>query len=171
MKKAIILGITLVLGVTPSHADVYVKVDAQGNATSGAIVCEANVCGDSNSLYSKLTLGEGERYVLQGLGTTGIGNNNPDTHVKVDIPTQTWTVTTPTQVNTFTPYEPIRTSTPVLVTTDSSTVSTDTATVLSDSSTATVSLESITTVESAIAYIRLLLNQIYAIFEKLGIKG
>jgi hypothetical protein len=178
MKKAFIIGVTLVLGVTPSYADVYVKVDAQGNAIGGAIVCDSATCGEG-SLYSQLTLGEGERYVLQGLGHTGIGNNNPDTQVKVDIPTQTWTVTTPTQVNTFVPsYEPVDIPVyvpPVVVETstvisDTATVISDTATVLSDTRTATVSLESVNSFESAIAYIRLLLNQIYAIFEKLGIR-
>jgi hypothetical protein len=179
MKKAFILGVTLVLGVTPSYADVYVKVDAQGNAIGGAIVCDSATCGEG-SLYSQLTLGEGERYVLQGYGHSGIGNNNPDTRVKVDIPTQTWTVTSPTQTTTFIPTrEPVNTPVyvpPVVVetstvTSDTATVTSDTATVLSDTRTATASLESVNSFESAIAYIRILLNQIYAIFEKLGIKG
>jgi hypothetical protein len=170
MKKAIILGVILVLGITPTYADVYVKVDAQGNAIDGAIMCDPVTCG-ATSLYSKLTLKEGERYVLQGYGQAGIGNNTPDTQVKVDIPTQVWTVTTPTQESTFTPDQPMSNPISVLPITDSSTVISDTATVLSDTSTATLSLESVNSFESAIAYIRLLLNQIYAIFEKLGIKG
>jgi hypothetical protein len=193
MKKAFILGVTLILGVTPSYADVYVKVDAQGNAIGGAIVCDSATCG-AGSVYSQLTLQEGERYVLQGLGTTGIGNNNPNTELKVNIETNDWTVTRtqtvllpePISVNNqeiisyqtqtieqFNPkgevVNPIVRS-PILVISDTATAISDTSTVLSDTSTATVSLESANSFESAIAYIRILLNQIYAIFEKLGIK-
>lgn len=196
MKKAFILGVTLILGVTPSYADVYVKVDAQGNAIGGAISCGADVCGDSNSVYSKLTLQEGERYVLQGLGDTGIGNNNPNTQVKVDLETNDWTVTKTTTVTLPEPISIGNTEivsfetksieqfnpkgevvnpiirTPILITNETNTVSvSDTATVSSDTFTATVSVESVNTVESAIAYIRLLINQIYAILGRLGIKG
>ena len=175
MKKAFILGVTLVLGVTPSYADVYVKVDAEGNAIGGAIVCDSATCGEG-SLYSQLTLKEGERYVLQGLGQSGIGNNNPDTKVKVDIPTQTWTVTTPTHVSTFTPSQPVPVYvTPVVdtptVITDTATAVIDTATVLSDTSTVTTYLNSVTTVEQAIAYIQLLIKELFAIITRLGIKG
>jgi hypothetical protein len=170
MKKAFILGVTLVLGVTPSYADVYVKVDAQGNAVGGAIVCDSDTCGEG-SLYSRLTLGEGERYVLQGYGHAGIGNNNPDTAVKVDIPTQTWTVTTPTQESTFTPSEPTWVSVYVAPKVESSTVLSDTATVLSDTRTATAYLNSVTTVEEAITYIQLLIKELFAILQRLGIKG
>jgi hypothetical protein len=179
MKKAFILGVTLILGITPSYADVYVKVDAEGNAVGGAIVCDSVTCGEG-SLYSQLTLKEGERYVLQGLGHTGIGNNNPDTQVKVDIATQTWTVTTPTGVNTFVPsHEPVDIPVyvpPVVVETstiisDTATVIIDTATVLSDTRTVTASLNSITTVEQAIAYIQLLIQELFAIIQRLGIKG
>lgn len=190
MKKAFILGVTLILGVTPSYADVYVKVDAQGNAIGGAIVCEADVCGNSNSPYAKATLGEGERYVLQGTGTTGIGNNNPNTQLKVDLQTNDWTVTRTNtvplpspitvgnqeiisyQTQTVEKFNPFGTVVNPIISNETNTVTTiDTATVLNDTSTAVVSFESINTVENAIAYIRLLLNQIYAILEKLGIKG
>jgi hypothetical protein len=171
MKKAFILGVTLVLGVTPSYADVYVKVDAQGNAIGGAIVCDSDTCGEG-SLYSQLTLGEGERYVLQGYGHSGIGNNNPDTKVTVDIPTQTWTVTTPKYETIFTPSQPISNSVDIApVVTDTSTVVIDTATVLSDTRTVTTYLNSVTTVEEAIAYIQLLIKELFAIITRLGIKG
>jgi hypothetical protein len=74
------------------------------------------------------------------------------------------------------PYDPrsiehYKTSFSTTPASETSTVISDTATVLSDTSTAMASLESVNSLESAIAYIRLLLNQIYAIFEKLGIKG
>jgi len=79
-------------------------------------------------------------------------------------------VITPEPISTPVYVTPVvvETSTAIL---DTATALIDTATVLSDTSTATVSLESINSFESAFAYIRLLLNQIYAIFEKLGIKG
>jgi hypothetical protein len=171
MKKAFILGVTLILGITPSYADVYVKVDAEGNAIGGAIVCDSATCG-AGSLYSQLTLQAGERYVLQGYGHSGIGNNNPDTQVKVDIPTQTWTVTTPKEVTTFTPSQPIpvQVNKPPLVI-ETATAVIDTATVLSDTSTVTTYLNSVTTVEEAIAYIQLLLKELFAIITRLGIKG
>lgn len=102
MKKIIILLITL-LGITPVYADVYVKVDASGNAIGGAIMCDAGTCG-AGSQYSQLTLQAGEQYVLQGTGQAGIGNNNPNTQVAVDIATNEWTVTRQIQV---TPAEPI----------------------------------------------------------------
>lgn len=91
--KIALMGSALVFAGTPAFADVYVKVDANGNAIGGAIVCEQSVCGNSNSSYSQLTLGVGERYALQGTGTSGIGNNNPNTQVKVDLQTNDWTIT------------------------------------------------------------------------------
>jgi hypothetical protein len=172
MKKAIFLIVTLLLGVTPSYADVYVKVDSEGNAIGGAIACTAEVCGNSNSGYSKATLNEGERYVLQGYGQAGIGNNNSDTQIKVDIPTQTWTITTPQDVSTFTPTQPTPISLnpkPVIV--DTSTAIFDSSTVLSDTRTVMASLNSIDTVEKAIAYIQLLIQELFAIIQRLGIKG
>ena len=90
----------------PAAADVYVKVDAQGNAIGGAIVCDASVCGPGTS-FSERTLQPGEQYVLQGTGSTGIGNNNPGTSVKVDLNTNVWTVT-----HTDAPELPVVTSTP-----------------------------------------------------------
>lgn len=186
MKKAIAIVVTLILGVTPSFADVYVKVDSQGNAIGDQIVCEIDVCGDSNSDYSQATLGAGERYVLQGKGTTGIGNNNTNTSVKVDLQTTDWTVTrTKTvvlpepifyngseiisyqsqRVEQFNPYGEV--VNPITQTPFS--IDSETAIALFDSF--TFSDEPITTLEEALAYIELLLTQIYALFEKLGIKG
>lgn len=102
MKKTIII-LALLLGTTPAYADVYVKVDANGNAVGGAIMCDAGTCG-AGSQFSQLTLQEGERYVLQGTGQAGIGNNNPNTQVQVDLTTNEWTVTRQVEVK---PAEPI----------------------------------------------------------------
>lgn len=93
----------LLLGVSPAYADVYVKVDANGNAIGGAIMCDAGTCG-AGSQYSQLTLKAGERYVLQGTGQAGIGNNNPNTQVKVDLQTNEWTITRQVEV---TPVQPV----------------------------------------------------------------
>jgi hypothetical protein len=164
MKKAIAITALLVGSIAPANADVYVKVDANGNAIGGAIMCDVVTCGE-DSVYSQLTLGAGERYVLQGYGQAGIGNNNADTQVKVDIPTQTWTVTTPSTVRTFTPDTP---PTPVYVApvvAETSTTTTDTATVLSDTATAT---SKSTTFESLYAQIMALLTQILALIAKLN---
>ena len=77
--------------VVPSaNADVYVKVDSNGNAVGGAIVCDFNTCG-VDSEFTRLTLNQGERYVLQGRGTVGIGNNNPNIKVSVDE-NDNWTI-------------------------------------------------------------------------------
>jgi hypothetical protein len=102
--SAVIIGFffTLVL-VANARADVYVKVDANGNAVGGAIMCDAGTCG-AGSQYSQLTLQAGEQYVLQATGHAGIGNNNPNTQVKVDIGTNDWTVTRQVEVK---PVEPI----------------------------------------------------------------
>lgn len=162
----------LLIGIGKAKADVYVKVDAQGNAIGGAIVCDAGTCGDPNSLYSKLTLGDGERYVLQGYGTTGIGNNNPDTQVKVDIPTNTWTVTTPTSTTTFVPqpeepkqtYTPTPAPTPNVTTVETSTVTIESTTVTTDTSTTTS-----TTNNNLYEQVLILLAQLFALLAKLGI--
>jgi hypothetical protein len=136
------LATTLLAGnLAPSYADVYVKVDAQGNAIGGAIVCDAATCG-AGSQYSQLTLQAGEQYVLQGTGQSGIGNNNPNTAVKVDIPTQTWTVTnTETQQvqRVFTPTQDLTPqvipATPIQVV--------ETATVMSDTATAIIETQTV----------------------------
>jgi hypothetical protein len=111
MKKKIAASTAIILVVYASlniftdsaNADVYVKVDSSGNAVGGAIMCDAGTCG-AGSQYSQLTLQPGEQYVLQGTGQAGIGNNNPNTQVKVDIETKEWTVTRQVEVK---PTEPI----------------------------------------------------------------
>jgi hypothetical protein len=153
MKRiSLIMTGLLLLAVIPSaSADVYVKVDANGNAISGPIVCDAATCGEG-SVYSQNTLGPGERYVLQGLGTSGIGNNNPGVDLKVDIPTQTWTVTNNNQpdpvVTIFTPYENLTPliNKPILV--ETSTVTTETVTAIIKTDTATATVETATVTES-----------------------
>jgi hypothetical protein len=167
----------LAFGFVPSaNADVYVKVDANGNAIGGAIVCDAATCGEG-SVYSQLTLGPGERYVLQGLGHTGIGNNNPGVDVKVDIPTQTWTVTnnnTPDPVvTTFTPYEPPRTVyvNPIVTETATATATSETATVTikTDTVTATVDTSTVTVsdLDAKISELRALIAWIEALLARL----
>ena len=104
MKNKILIMALGLLFITPiAQADVYVKVDASGNAVGGAIMCDAGTCG-AGSQFSQLTLQPGEQYVLQGTGQAGIGNNNPNTQVKVDIETNEWTVTRQVEVI---PAEPI----------------------------------------------------------------
>jgi hypothetical protein len=94
MKRLIIGLVILLASAQTASADVYVKVDAQGNAIGGAIMCDAATCG-AGSQYSQLTLGPGERYVLQGVGVShGIGNNNPGTDVKHEAATNEWVVST-----------------------------------------------------------------------------
>lgn len=161
--KRVIIGLVIALASAQSaSADVYVKVDAQGNAIGGAIVCDAATCG-AGSQYSRLTLGPGESYVLQGTGSSGIGNNNPDTTVKVDLQTNDWTVTRSTTVTLpepiklsdkeitavttqttekFNPVQPV-TPTPVIKdpvkipTSDTATVTTGSATTVIDNATET----------------------------------
>lgn len=135
---AVCLAITSSLWASPSHADVYVIVDENGVAQSGAIVCDYFTCGDPNSLYAKLTLAPGQRYALQGSGSVGMGNNTPNTEVKVDA-NNTWTAThtnpvTAEQTVTLLNNQPI---TPTPIASDTRTVLSDTSTVISD--TATVS--------------------------------
>jgi hypothetical protein len=144
--KRVIIGLVLAMATAQTaSADVYVKVDAQGNAIGGAIMCDAATCGEG-SLYSSLTLQPGERYVLQGTGHAGIGNNNPGVNVKHEATTNEWVVTNnnapvPTVERFETietrvaPVAPIDTKT---VTVETSTAVIDTATALSDTSTATM---------------------------------
>ena len=100
---ALLAYVALIIIAPNAKADVYVKVDANGNAIGGAIMCDAGTCG-AGSEYSRLTLQPGERYVLQGTGQAGIGNNNSNTQVSVDLQTNEWTVTRQTEVK---PVEPI----------------------------------------------------------------
>lgn len=103
MKVKVLITAFMIAGIAPAQAadeGAWVKVDANGNAVGQAIVCTPDVCGDSASEYAKATLGAGERYVLQTnadpitKNVAGFGNNNPGVAVKVDIPTNTWTVST-----------------------------------------------------------------------------
>lgn len=105
MKKAIFI-ILLALNITPAHANEggWVKVDASGNQIGQVIVCTPSVCGDSSSTYAKMTLKEGERYVLQSKpddkgNVSGI-NTTPEITLKVEVATNQWTVT---KVNTVIP--------------------------------------------------------------------
>jgi hypothetical protein len=114
MKIKLLIAAFLLVGTAPAHANdqgAWVKVDANGNAVGGAIVCTSDVCGDKNSPYAKATLGAGEQYVLQAKANpitnnvVGVGNNTPGVQAKVDLPTNTWTVTH-TQV-TQSPAHPV----------------------------------------------------------------
>jgi hypothetical protein len=151
MKKiTFVLAASLSVIPVYAYADVYVKVDANGIAVDGPIMCDSGTCGEG-SLFSKLTLKPGERYVLQGIGQAGIGGNNPDTQVKVDLQTNVWTVTN-TQTNTvtqeFTPQNSPGNERPVVVPpqpiVDTPTVKVDTATVFVDTKTVTVDTKTAT---------------------------
>jgi hypothetical protein len=145
MKRSLAL-VTVMLFMPSASADVYVKVDSNGNAIGGAIMCDASTCAN-DSEYSKLTLNEGERYVLQGVGVHhGIGNNNLDTGVKHNDVTNEWIITrnesTPAPtVERFTVITPsyaptLQETTQVKpITTETQTVSIETSTVLSDTAT------------------------------------
>ena len=142
MKRAII-GVVLALATAQTtNADVYVKVDKQGNAIGGALVCEKSVCGDPNSDVSKALLGENEKFVLQGTGTVGIGNNNSGIDVKHEATTNEWVVTnnnTPAPtVERFTTIETRSVAPVVSGPVETSTVVIDTATVLSETNTAII---------------------------------
>ena len=126
--KTFKIALTLVLIAIPfaSNADVYVGVDANGIAVTGAIMCDAGTCG-TGSLFSQATLPAGAHYALQGVGIDyGIGNNNPNTIVAVNEATNTWTVTdgvTNQVQETFQPNrEPQPMIEPVTIVQDTSTV-------------------------------------------------
>lgn len=120
MKRVIGVALTglFLLGNVPAHASeetgAWVKVDANGNAVGQAIVCTQSVCGDASSLYNKLTLGSGERYVLQAPASSdgnvaGVGANQGMDSVKVDLQTGVWTTTqTNTRIDVIT-KEPVTT--------------------------------------------------------------
>lgn len=105
MKAKLLAVVLLTIGyLAPASADdAWIKVDANGNAIGGAIVCSQSVCGDPNSVYSKLTLQPGERYVLQFKADPNTGNvagipaTDPNVQLKVNTETNEWTKTT-TQV-------------------------------------------------------------------------
>lgn len=101
MKKTLMIILTTLL-LQPTNAfaednNAWVKVDNNGNAISGAIVCAQSVCGDANSLYSRATLQNNERYVLQALATpdgnvASIGAGQGAKSVQIDLETKVWTV-------------------------------------------------------------------------------
>jgi opacity protein-like surface antigen len=146
--KRIIIGLVVALAsAQTANADVYVKVDAQGNAIGGAIICDAATCG-AGSLYSQLTLGEGERYVLQGVNVHyGIGNNNPGVEVKHEATTNQWVVTnnnTPEPVvERFTTIETRPTPNIPVVLPDTSTARNDTATVINETRTVIIETQTV----------------------------
>lgn len=100
MKWKVFLIAGLLLIPSAAYADenhqTWVRVDANGNAIGGPIVCSQAVCGDTNSTYAQDTLNPGERYVQQSNTPNGIGNNTPGVTVKVDLETERWTVITDT---------------------------------------------------------------------------
>jgi hypothetical protein len=145
--KRVIIGLVLAMATAQTaSADVYVKVDAQGNAIGGAIMCDAATCGEG-SLYSSLTLQPGERYVLQGVGVHhGIGNNNPGVDVKHEATTNEWVVTNNNAPEPVVERFTVNTPAPVVqdpvpvapvAPVDTKTVTIDTATVVTDTATAT----------------------------------
>jgi len=157
--KRLIIGLVIALAsAQTASADVYVKVDAQGNAISGAIMCDAATCGEG-STYSRLTLGSGERYVLQGVGVHyGIGNNNPNTEVKHEAATNEWVISrtqpapvaqpsapTPQPIVTVERFTVITPEPAPVAPTPIQTPKTDTATVTTKVDTATVTTETTTT--------------------------
>jgi hypothetical protein len=105
MKKAIFI-ILLAINITPAHANEggWVKVDASGNQIGQVIVCTPSVCGDGTSTFAKMTLKEGESYVLQSnadnKGNVAGMNTTPEITLKVEVATNQWTVT---KVNTVIP--------------------------------------------------------------------
>jgi hypothetical protein len=167
--KAKVIAVTIALTVAltaPVYADVYVAVDKDGNVVSGAIMCDAVTCG-ANSDYSKATLQDGQRYVLQSK-YAGIGNNNPNTTVKIDEATNVWTVTTPTHVQQYNgTIDNAINVTPTVIIVDTATAITDTATVTIDSATVT----STTDKTEVIATIQALLSKVFALLALLGVKG
>jgi hypothetical protein len=167
MRRKLLLLAALLLSnaiISPAQADVYVIVDSNNVVVSGAIVCDAGVCGNPNSLYSKLTLKEGQRYVLQGR-TDAQGNNsgigaqpNQILVVKEEVDKNTFVAVTPTTITTIVtpkveaPQPPIEptpqpittpspTPTPQPTITESATVTTvetATSTIVIDTPTATI---------------------------------
>jgi hypothetical protein len=98
-KLIAFVGLAVVFSAhTPAYADTYVKVDVNGNAISSQIVCSADVCGNANSTYSQLTLGVGEQWVLQNTENHGVGGQDPNYKVKVDLETKVWTISNENKV-------------------------------------------------------------------------
>jgi hypothetical protein len=159
MKKAFILGLTLILGITPSYAD------------GETLYCQGMVCSTTPPDPSKFA-----NFDLKDTA----GNTVTTIYGSIDYYTQPNVKTESNNTvcancNIELQPEPIYIP-PVVVETstvssDTSTVLIDTATVLSDTATATSALKAATSIEEVIAYIQVLLKEIYAIFEKLKLKG
>lgn len=141
--SAIVIGVFFALiTFANAKADVYVKVDANGIAIDGPIMCDADTCG-AGSEFSRLTLKEGEQYVRQNSGSAGIGSNNPNIEVKVDIATNDWTVTntqTEQVIQTFNSNVSAPVIDPFIIETNTAVVETNTATAI-DTLTASVQLQ------------------------------
>jgi hypothetical protein len=124
MKVKLLIAGLLIVGVAPAQANeqgAWVKVNVNGNAVGEAIVCTSDVCGNSSSEYAKATLNPGERYVLQFKAdpitnnSAGIGNNSPGVEVKVDLPSNTWSLAS--TLVTESPKSPITNESIKIVTT------------------------------------------------------
>jgi hypothetical protein len=172
MKKVIAVVAALAWLISPANADVYVKVDANGNALGGGIICEPDVCGNPESTLSKITLKDGERYVLQSTGDSG---SSADSNAKYNAETNVWTVNDRQYAETlenpladysvpvYIPNTFVETSATVI--TETATVVSDTATVVIETTTAT---SASTTLESLYAQVMALLTQILALIAKLN---
>lgn len=95
------LFVTLILSImfaTPAMAEeqgAWIRVNAQGVAMGSQIVCTYSVCGDPNSLFNKMTLAPGERYILQFKADPVTGNvagigTSPDYDLRYDFETNQW---------------------------------------------------------------------------------
>jgi hypothetical protein len=125
--KRVIIGLVIALATAQSaSADRYIKVDAQGNALSGAIMCDAATCG-AGSIYSQLTLNPGERYVLEIEEPVIVPQPSAPSIPTVETPTAT--IPVPAPINT----------TPTL--TDTKTVIVETPTVVIETTTAVVGFD------------------------------
>jgi hypothetical protein len=105
---AVVLLLTTFIIPAPATANdpgAWIKVDANGKAIGGAIVCTPDVCGDVNSSYARATLQAGERYVLQFKADPITGNvagipapTDPNVELKVNTENNEWTKTTRTEL-------------------------------------------------------------------------
>jgi hypothetical protein len=161
----------LALGVIPSAtADNYVKVDANGYAIGGSIVCDAETCGEG-SVYSRLTLGPGERYVLEGLDKSGRGNSKISVGLSAQMPISNEANTTPQTSETTTNVQPLVEPAAIAPTvSETSTITSDTATVSSETRTATSETSTVTMAEldAKIIEIRTLITWLEALLARLG---
>lgn len=107
MKRFMLIVTIMIIGSPIANADTYVIVDSSNTVVSGAIVCDAGTCGNPNSLYSQLTLEQGQRYVLQNKtdangNDTGVGAQpNQIIKVKEEPERNLFAVITPENVTGF----------------------------------------------------------------------